>query len=118
MMSVAANGCLCLYFLYIGNLIMRDRPGKSGLCTGSEQLLVAILNHPRDLAIAREAHWYRIPAARVEKWLARRWPPQWLAFYQTKVFGSEAFRINYYARVLEVRRAMRVQLFPNEPRGP
>src|SRR5438270_10766048 len=44
----------------------------------SEQVLVAVLNNPADLKAAREAHWYRIPIPSVEKWLARRWPPQWL----------------------------------------
>jgi very-short-patch-repair endonuclease len=81
-----------------------------------KQVLVAILNDPRDLAIARDQHWYRIPVARVEKWLRRRWPPHWLAFYQTKVFGQEAFGIHYYAQVLEVREVFRWQLFPSHPR--
>jgi very-short-patch-repair endonuclease len=75
------------------------------------------MNQPRDLALAREAHWYRIPVSSADKWLARRWPPEWLAFYQTKVFGNESFGINYYARVLEIRRASRQQLFPDEPRS-
>ncbi|MEI7729625.1 MAG: DUF559 domain-containing protein [Verrucomicrobiota bacterium] len=83
-----------------------------------DRLLVAIVNHPGDLAIAREQHWYRIPVQSAEKWLARRWPPRWLAFYQTKVFGPESFAINYYARVIGVQTASRKQLFPNEPPGP
>ncbi|UCC64296.1 MAG: DUF559 domain-containing protein, partial [Anaerolineae bacterium] len=45
-----------------------------------------------------------------------RWPPEWLAFYQTKVFGSEAHAVHYYARVLDVRRRYRWQLFPDQPR--
>lgn len=68
--------------------------------------------------IAREDRWYRVPISSAEKWLARRWPPQWLAFYQTKVFAVEAFAINYYARIRKIRRATRQQLFPEEPRGP
>lgn len=84
----------------------------------SERVLVALLNHAADLKIAREAGWYRVPIPSAEKWLARRWPPQWLAFYQTKVFGTEAFAINYYARMRGIRRATRQQLFPGEPPGP
>jgi very-short-patch-repair endonuclease len=39
----------------------------------------------------------------------------WVAFYQTKVFGSEAYCIRHYARVLDVRERFRWQLFPDEP---
>jgi hypothetical protein len=66
--------------------------------------------------VARDQHWYRVPIKQVERRLARRWPPRWLAFYQTKVFGHEAFAIHYYARVREIRRVARWQLFPDQPR--
>ncbi len=79
------------------------------------EVLVAILNNLLDLAVARDQHWYRIPVSSAHKWLKNRWPPQWLAFYQTKVFGSEAFAVNYYARVLDVRQVYRWQLFPDQP---
>ena len=79
------------------------------------EVLVAILNKPQDFILARDEHWYRIPVQSAGKWLKGRWPPQWLAFYQTKIFGSEAFSINYYSRVLDVRQVYRGQLFPNEP---
>jgi very-short-patch-repair endonuclease len=79
------------------------------------EVLVAILNNLLDFAIARDQHWYRIPVSSVHKWLKGRWPPQWLAFYQTKVFGSEAFAVNYYARVLNARQVYRWQLFPDQP---
>src|SRR6266436_1009843 len=81
------------------------RLAKIGAALSTEQLLVSILNSSRDLELARNNHWYRIPVSSVEKWLARRWPPQWLAFYQTKVCGAEAFAINYNARVLKIRQA-------------
>jgi very-short-patch-repair endonuclease len=58
--------------------------------------------------------WYRIPVSSVNRFLKDRWPPQWLAFYQTKVFGSEAYAITYYGRVKGMRVANRRQLFPNE----
>jgi very-short-patch-repair endonuclease len=81
-----------------------------------DEVLVAILNHPDDLAVARDQHWYRVPVRSAEKWLRDRWPPRWLAFYQTKVFGPEGFAIHYYAPVLDVRQLYRWQLFPDRPR--
>lgn len=79
------------------------------------QVLVAIMNNPLDLVIARDQHWYRIPVYSVKKMLKRRWTPDWLAFYQTKIFGSEAYSVRYYARVLDTRQVFRWQLFPDEP---
>jgi very-short-patch-repair endonuclease len=80
------------------------------------EVLVAILNNLLDFAVARDEHWYRIPVSSARRFLKDRWPPDWLAFYQTKVFGDEAYAVNYYAQVLEVRKAYRWQLFPDEPR--
>jgi len=80
------------------------------------EVLVAIVNNLLDLGIARDQHWYRIPVGSVHKWLKGCWPPQWLAFYQTKAFGHEAYAVRYYARVVEVCQAYRWQLFPDQPR--
>src|SRR5205823_4684096 len=44
----------------------------------------------------------------------RRWPPRWLAFYQTKVFGAEAFAVRYFGRVHTIRVVRRHELFPHE----
>ena len=82
--------------------------------TDEARVLVAVVNNTRDLTIARERHWYRIPVASARKWLTKRWPPQVLALYQTKVFGGEAFAVRYYARVIEIREVYRWQLFPDE----
>jgi len=76
--------------------------------------LVAIMNDPADLAIARDQHWYRIPVASVHRFLKDRWPPKYLAFYQTQVFGNEAFAVNYYAQVLDTNEVSRKELFPEE----
>jgi very-short-patch-repair endonuclease len=81
----------------------------------ADEVLVAILNTPRDLDIARSEHWYRIPVASADKWLQRRWPPDWLAFYQPKIFGAEAFAVRFYSRVLDVRQVSRQVLFPDDP---
>ena len=80
------------------------------------EILIAIMNNPLDLSIARDQHWYRIPVSSAHKWIRERWPPDWLAFYQTKAFNDEAHAVNYYARVLDIRQAYRWQLLPNEPR--
>jgi very-short-patch-repair endonuclease len=80
------------------------------------EVLVAIMNRLLDFAVARDQHWYRIPVSSADKWLKNGWPPRWLAFYQTKVFGVDAFAVNYYSRVLDVREVYRWQLFPDQPR--
>jgi very-short-patch-repair endonuclease len=75
------------------------------------------MNNEQDFLIARDKNWYRIPVSSVKKWLKDRWPPQWLAFYQTKVFGPEAYTVSYFAEVLQVRKVYRRELFPKEPQG-
>jgi very-short-patch-repair endonuclease len=80
------------------------------------EVLVAIMNDLHDFRVARDQHWYRVPIDSAEKWLKRRWPPQWVAFYQTSVFEDEKHAVNYYARVLDVHEAFRSELFPDEPR--
>ena len=81
-------------------------------CPG--EVLVAIINNKRDMEIARSQYWYRIPVDSVEKCLKQYWAPKWIAFYQTKVFGDEAFSINYYARILNIQTVARAELFPAE----
>lgn len=84
----------------------------------SGEILVAIMNDLHDWHLAVDQLWYRIPVSSVEQFLKRRWPPQWLAFYQTKVFGEEAYSIRYYGRVVAIHRLTRRELFPNETPNP
>lgn len=84
------------------------------MTTRRGEVLVAILNNVQDMKIAREQHWYRIPIESVEKFLKQHWAPEWLAFYQTKVFGDEAYAVNYYARVQNICKVCRRELFPDE----
>jgi very-short-patch-repair endonuclease len=79
------------------------------------EVLVAILNNRLDFNLAYEQHWYRIPISNAKKLLKDHWPPQWLAFYQTKAFGQEAHAVHYYAQVLHIREVYREQLFHDEP---
>ncbi|MDQ2807468.1 MAG: DUF559 domain-containing protein [Chloroflexota bacterium] len=79
------------------------------------ELLVAIINNRLDFNLARDQHWYRIPAGSAQKWLGNRPPPQWLALYQTKVFDHEQYSIRYYAQVLDIQQVPRGLLFPDDP---
>jgi len=78
------------------------------------EVLVAIMNNKADFAILQEQLWYRIPVASAPK----RWPPRWLAFYQTKVFEEEAFAVRYYGYVRDMEIVRRYELFPNEIPNP
>lgn len=79
------------------------------------EVLVAIINNSSDFAIAHDWRWYRIPISSVAKRLKKRWPPRWLAFYFTKVFGHERHAVNYYARVVDIRKVYRWELFQDNP---
>ncbi len=76
-----------------------------------DTVLVAVMNNPRDFAIARDEGWYRIPVARAPDGIHA----EYLAFYQTKEFGDDAYAINYYARICGVELAKRRDLLPDEP---
>jgi hypothetical protein len=58
-------------------------------------VLVAVINNPRDLEIARLLGWYRIPLRTAPKVIA----VDYLAFYQTGAFGGEKWRIQFIAPV-------------------
>ncbi len=88
---------------------MPERKSR-GHATKRGEVLVAIMNNKRDFDILQRELWYRIPV----KSAPRRWPPEWLAFYHTKVFEEERYTIQYYGRVREIRKVKRRELFPNE----
>jgi very-short-patch-repair endonuclease len=92
------------------------QPVTVELKTQRGEVLVALMNNHADFVIARDQHWYRIPISSVNKLLKNRWPPRWLAFYQTKIFGPEAYAIHYYAQVVNIKSVYRWELFPNLPR--
>jgi very-short-patch-repair endonuclease len=82
------------------------------------EVLVAIMNNLLDFDIALHQQWYRIPVRSARRRLKERWPPRWLAFYQTKVFGTERWAINYYASVRGIRVVARRDLLPEDPSHP
>ncbi len=78
------------------------------------RVLVAIVTRPRDLALAREQGWYRIPLVRAPAAL----DAEYLAFYQNGAFGAERWAVRYYAAVRAVTLATRAELLPDEPVHP
>lgn len=82
------------------------------------ELLVSIVNNKQDFQILSEKLWYRIPVSSAKKWLGNRWPPKWIAFYQTKIFKEEAYSIRYFSEVTDIVTVDRKTLFPKEPPNP
>jgi hypothetical protein len=78
------------------------------------RVLVVVLNSQRDFEVARDEGWYRIPLKRAPT----RVGADYLAFYQTGVFGDERWAVNYYAPVRRYRIASRCALLPGEPDHP
>lgn len=79
------------------------------------RVLIAVMNDPAALEIARREGWYRIPL--------RHAPPRlgadYLAFYQTGAFGpDERWAINYYAPIRRYRIVRRRDLLPQETNHP
>jgi len=74
------------------------------------EFLIAILKDKSDFAILQEMGWYRIPLEHKP----RRWPPRWLAFYQPKAFGEDAYRVRYYGEVGNIQVVERREIFPHE----
>ena len=80
----------------------------------STEVLVALMPSAADFTIAREQNWYRIGVYNVDKLVRPRWPPVFVAFRFSSNFGSETNCITHYARVTELQRATRSELFPAE----
>lgn len=78
------------------------------------RVLVVVVNRPSDLVLIREAGWYRVPLAHMPPRMAA----DFLAFYQTAVFGPERWAVRYYAPVLRYRIATRRELLPAESTHP
>jgi hypothetical protein len=77
-------------------------------------VLVAVINNPRDLEIARILGWYRIPLRSAPKVIA----VDYLAFYQTGAFSDEKWRIQYIAAVRGHELTTRAELLRTEPDHP
>jgi hypothetical protein len=80
-----------------------------------DRVLVGVMPEPRDLEIARERQWYRIPARQLPDGIHA----EYLAFYFTKRFPeSLRWAIHFYARRTGHELVRRKELFPDESAHP
>ena len=90
--------------------VLRETNPGSG-----ERVLVAVMNNPRDLEIARRQGWYRIPVKRAP----RRVGADYLAFYFTAKFPpQQRHRVLWYAPIRAYHLVQRLALLPDEPAHP
>lgn len=82
--------------------------------TPASLVLIAVITAPRDLEIARLFGWYRIPLRTAPKVVA----VDHLAFYQTKAFEEQKWRIQYIAPVRGHELTTRSQLLREEADHP
>ncbi len=80
----------------------------------TDLILVAVINDPRDLEIARLLGWYRIPLRSAPKVVA----VDYLAFYQTAAFKEEKWQVGWIAPVQGHELATRRELLRDEPDHP
>ncbi len=78
-------------------------------------MLVALINTPRDLELAQQERWYRIPARHAPKYFAGA---QYLAFYLPAAFGARKWSIDSYAPVRGHELVRRRDLLPEQPDHP
>lgn len=78
------------------------------------RVLVAVMNNHRDLLIAREEGWYRIPYERAPSQVGA----DFLAFYLTKAFDEERWVVKYLAPIKRYRTVSRRAILPDEPHHP
>lgn len=88
-----------------GHILSQEEP---------QRVLVVIVNNCRDWELVQREGWYRIPLARAPRQMAA----DYLAFYQTAVFGDEKWAVNYYAPVRRYCVATRRELLPDETDHP
>lgn len=80
----------------------------------TDLILVAVMNEPRDMEIARLLGWYRIPLRSAPKVVA----VDYLAFYQTGQFLEDKWRIRYVTPVRGHELTTRAELLQDEPDHP
>lgn len=81
---------------------------QASMSIDEKEVLIALLKEKAHFNNVREENWYHIPVETAP----RRWPPEYLAFYQPKAFGTDAFRIRYFGRVKEITQTPYKKLFP------
>jgi hypothetical protein len=81
----------------------------------ADRVLVGVMSKPRDLELARDEGWYRIPMCRAPESTT---DAAVLAFYFTTAFGDDRWAIRWYAEVRGHELVLRRDLFPDEPDHP
>lgn len=76
-------------------------------------VLVALMPTVADWSIALNEHWYRIPVDKAPS-IVRDRSVKHIAFYFPKAFGAEAYRVMWYAEVLDITEHLRADLLPAE----
>jgi hypothetical protein len=79
-----------------------------------DRVLVGVINRRRDLATARDQHWYRIPQTR----LPRGIHAEYIAFFLSSVFKEQNGGIHYFAQRKGLELLYRKDLLPDEPDHP
>jgi hypothetical protein len=80
-----------------------------------DRVLVGVMPNPRDLELARDHHWYRIPARRATQGVRA----EYVAFYFTKAFSPDLrWGIHFFARRTGHELVRRAELLPDEPDHP
>ncbi|MBI5929713.1 MAG: hypothetical protein HY862_10415 [Chloroflexi bacterium] len=77
-----------------------------------DAVLVGVISRKRDFEIARDQHWYRIPAKQAPNGISARYVA--LFFSSSKVFGEQASTITYYAEIAGHELTHRRDLLPDE----
>ncbi|MBN1955640.1 MAG: hypothetical protein JW900_11400 [Anaerolineae bacterium] len=80
-----------------------------------DRVLIAVMNNRRDLEIARDQGWYRIPVNHAPPSVAEAVV---LAFYFTRAFGDEKWAIHWYAAIRGHELVRRRDLLPAAPDHP
>ncbi len=80
-----------------------------------DAILIVLMNNTRDLRIAREERWYRIPLRHAPAQISRA---KFIAFYLTSAFRADKWSIREYAPVLGHELLRRRDLFPDDSDHP
>ncbi|MBN1427816.1 MAG: hypothetical protein JXB07_05475 [Anaerolineae bacterium] len=80
-----------------------------------DRVLVGVMPDPQDFELARDRHWYRVPAKHAPKGIHA----EYVAFYFTSKFPEDLrWAIHFYARRTGHEMARRIDLFPDQPNHP
>jgi hypothetical protein len=78
-----------------------------------DRVLVGVINRRRDFRLARDQHWYRIPADRLA------WSQvEYVAFFFSRAFADQNGAIHWYAPCLGWELVRRRDLLPHESEHP